>query len=121
MDNFNVITEPKDCTKYSLDEIINYLHFEYLHAIDPDDDSISNKQQFYCGITRNIGENLNRHNVKGYTVCCLCASCQIAAQVEEKLGKMGFDIGNPKNKMGNGGNEDSRIIYMIKKEKNFRK
>ena len=36
MDIFNVITKPKDCTKCSLDEIVKYLNFEYLHAIDPD-------------------------------------------------------------------------------------
>ncbi len=121
MDIFNVITKPKDCTKCSLDEIVKYLNFEYLHAIDPDADSISYKKLFYCGITGNIDENLSRHNVKGYTACCLCESYQIAAQVEEKLGEMGFDIGNPKNKMGNGGNKDSKIVYMIKKEDNFKK
>jgi len=119
MDMDNVITEPKDFTKSSIEEILGYFHFEYLNAVDLDDDP--NKQQFYCGITGNIEENLSRHNIKGYTACGLCASFDIAAEVEKQLYKMGFYIGTPKNKRGNGGNDNSRIVYMAKMEKGFKK
>ena len=78
--------------------------------------SISYKKLFYCGITGNIDENLSRHNVKGYTACCLCESYQIAAQVEEKLGEMGFDNREIlKTKWAMEAIKNSKIVYMNKK------
>lgn len=112
----NSITRPTDMATSSVDEIVNRFNFEYLNIVDLDKDP--NKMDFYCGITSNIEDNLKRHNVKGYAVCVLCKSYEIASEVEKKLGEMGFDIGNPPHK-GNGGNPDSCIVYMIEKEAGF--
>ena len=113
----NVITEPKDFTKSSIEEILAYFKFEYLNAVDLDDDP--DKQQYYCGITGNIGRNLSRHNVDGYMACALCDSYETASKVESLLGEQGFDIGDSQI-IGNGGNENSKIVYMIEKTNDFR-
>lgn len=88
----NVIIEPNDFAKASIQQILDYFHFEYLNAADLDNDP--NKQQFYCGITCDIDQNLSRHGVKGYMACALCDSFKTASEVESLLGKEGFDIGD---------------------------
>lgn len=103
-------------TDSSIDAIVQYFRFEYLHTVDLDNDP--DKMDFYCGITNNIADNLKRHNVDGYTACVLCKSFEIASEVEKKLGEMGFDIGNPPHE-GNGGKDDSCIVYMIEKLLDF--
>lgn len=113
----NVITKPKDFTKVSIQQILDYFHFEYLNAVDLDNDP--NKQQFYCGITCDIDQNLSRHGVKGYMACALCDSYETASKVESLLGEQGFDIGASQT-IGNGGNKNSKIVYMIEKIKDFR-
>lgn len=113
----NVITKPTDCTKSSITDILNYFNFEYLIAVDFNDDP--DKFQYYCGITGNIEENLSRHNVDGYMACALCKSYETASEVESHLGEEGFDIGDSQT-IGNGGNENSKIVYMIEKTKDFR-
>lgn len=113
----NVITEPKDFTKSSIEEILAYFNFEYLNAVDLDDDP--NKQQYYCGITGNIEDNLSRHHVDGYMACALLDSFETASEVERCLGEEGFNIGAT-NRTGNGGNEDSKIVYMIEITDSFK-
>ena len=75
---------------------------------------------FYCGITGDISANLSRHGVSGYTMCIECGSFAVAAKVEEHLYHLGFDIGDPNNKAGNGGNQNSTIVYMIEKVQGFK-
>lgn len=116
MDLENTITGPTDFTNGSVEDIIKFFNFQYLSAVDLDDDP--SKDQFYCGITGDISANLQRHNVKGYTACALCDSFETASEVECRLGEMGFDIGHP-NYEGNGGDENSKIVYMIKKTESF--
>lgn len=87
--------------------LINYKHGQMSH-------------DYYCGITNDIVSNLSRHGVSGYTACVACKSFEIAAKVEEHLYHLGFDIGNPNNKAGNGGSDDSTIVYMIEKDNNFK-
>lgn len=117
MDLENVITEPTDFTNKNVDAIVEFFKFEYLNAVDFDDDP--NKGQFYCGITGDITANLQRHNVNGYTACALCDSFETAGEVECRLGELGFDIGHS-NYIGNGGDENSKIVYMIKKTESFK-
>jgi hypothetical protein len=45
----------------------------------------------------------------------------VSSEVEAKLGEIGFDIGNPNNPAGNGGANDSTIVYMAYKEAKFQK
>ena len=113
----NIIVQPTDFTAKSVEEIVAYFNFEYLNAVDLDNDP--DKNQFYCGITGDIGSNLRRHNVNGYTACVLCDSFKTASDVEKRLGELGFNIGTS-NKAGNGGNENSKIVYMIEITSSFR-
>ena len=69
---------------------------------------------YYCGITNNVEENLRRHNIAQYLVACRCDNANIAAEVERLLHDTGFDTGNT-DVPGNGGTDDSVIVYMYKK------
>lgn len=108
---------PIDFTKVTIDEILSY--FKCKFRIDVESDKNPNKKEYYCGITNNIKQNLLRHNISRYLVCCQCASFDVAKEVEEKLGREGFDIGDVKHG-GNGGAEDSVYVYMVKKEEGFK-
>lgn len=110
-------TQPLDFTNSSIEEIVNYFDMVYLfeYMINK-----SKRKDFYCGITNNIKDNLKRHNVYSYTACVDCSSFDISSKVEKRLSQLGFDIGNPYNPSGNGGVDDSTIVYMLKKEGSFK-
>lgn len=38
----------------------------------------------FPGLSRNIAKNFYRHNMKIYTICCLCASFQVVFQAEKE-------------------------------------
>jgi len=114
----NTITTPIDFKDQSIDAIVSYfdtiyrmsnLNYDYTRA------------NFYCGITNNIEYNLSRHGIEGYTACVECSSFEISSQVEERLGNMGFDIGGPNNPAGNGGADDSTIVYMAFMDADFKR
>lgn len=114
----NNMTKPVDGTQMSVNAILQYFDGVYrtttiMHTIP--------RKDFYCGITNDIQNNLSRHKIAGYTTCVKCSSFEISSEVEAKLGEIGFDIGNPNNPAGNGGVEDSTIVYMAYKEDNFQK
>ena len=72
------------------------------------------RDDYSCGVTNDIENNLARHNIDSYLVGYECDTAEIAAQAEELLGNMGFDIGQ----VGHGGNgaaEDSVYVYMYRK------
>lgn len=110
-------TQPLDFTNSSIEKIVNYFDMIYLfeYMINK-----SERKDFYCGITNNIMDNLKRHTIIGYTACVNCSSFDVSSKVEERLGQLGFDIGNPNNPSGNGGVDDSTIVYMVKKEGTFK-
>lgn len=114
----NTITEPACYKKESVDDIVEYFKNAYLNAVKLNDDP--SKEQYYCGITCDVKQNLKRHKVNGYTACVECDSFETSSAVEYKLGEMGFDAGNSDN-VGNGGNVNSKIVYMIKKDSEFQK
>lgn len=118
MSTINKTTEPVDMTFFSVDVIAN--HFYNLFNINLLQEPDLRRDDFYCGITNNIPNNLSRHSIKGYFFCAYCASKDIAGQVEAKLGEMGFDIGEALNPAGNGGADDSTIVYMAYKEPGFK-
>ena len=43
-----------------------------------------------------------------------CENVDVAAEVEKRLGELGFDNGDTKT-LGNGGVENSTIVYLLKK------
>ena len=73
-----------------------------------------NKHDYYVGITNDVEENCERHKIDKHDLVCQCTTNQIAADAEEKLGEMGFDIGDPPH-TNNGGKVDTRYVYMFKK------
>lgn len=103
--------EPLDFRNCSPESICNY----FLTLVDIG----TSPKDYYCGITNNVGKNLQRHGVKEYLTCVRCASFKISAEVEKLLGEKEFDIGNPNNDAGNGGVKNSTIVYMIKKGNGF--
>lgn len=54
--------------------------------------------------------NIVRNQV-GAWICC---DIECATDIEKRMGKFGYDIGR-RNKAGNGANDDSRYVYILKK------
>ncbi len=119
MGKINAIAKPIDMAGYDVDTIAS--HFYNLFSLCLLQKPDLKRDDFYCGITNSIPNNLSRHEIDGYFMCVNCASQEDAGKVESKLGEMGFDIGNPNNSEGNGGVEDSTIVYMAYKETGFKK
>ena len=119
MSRINTETEPVDMTGSSVDGIVAYFfnRFNLSCFFNPK----YAKSDFYCGITNSIQDNFSRHGINGYFACVNCASKEIAGKVEATLGEMGFDIGHPKNPVGNGGADDSTIVYIVYKESGFKR
>lgn len=112
----NTMTKPIDMSGQSEREIFMHMISAFLMHYK----SGQMSREYYCGITSDIPTNLSRHGVSGYTMSIECGDFDIAAKVEEHLYHLGFDIGDPKNKSGNGGNQNSTIVYMIEKDQNFK-
>lgn len=81
-----------------------------------------NKNSFYCGITNDIDIRMQQHRDNGFNIvknkvgAWLCRDVECATEVEKCMGEFGYDIGRG-NKAGNGANEDSRYVYILKKGK----
>ena len=79
-----------------------------------------NKNAFYCGITNDIDIRMQQHrdndfNIVGNKVgAWLCRNAECATEVERRMGEFGYDIGRG-NKAGNGANDDSCYVYILKK------
>ena len=79
-----------------------------------------NKNAFYCGITNDIDIRMQQHrdndfNIVGNKVgAWLCRNAECATKVERLMGEFGYDIGRG-NKAGNGANDDSCYVYILKK------
>lgn len=100
------------------DEIVFYLHQWFIC------NSITSEQipnLYYCGITNDVDSRIATHKCEDHNgkdiktlVAIECDSQEIAAEVEDRMGNLGFDIGNPPHK-GNGAASDSRFVYLYKK------
>lgn len=81
-----------------------------------------NKNAFYCGITNDIDIRMQQHrdndfNIVGNQVgAWLCCDVECATEVERRMGEFGYDIGKG-GKAGNGANDDSCYVYILKKGK----
>lgn len=76
---------------------------------------------FYCGITNDLDIRMQQHREEDFTIvnnkvyAWICPTAQVAAEIESWAHKpVGFDIGKTHNK-GNGGKDDSVIVYLLKK------
>ena len=81
-----------------------------------------NNNSFYCGITNDIDIRMQQHRDNDFNIVSnqvgawLCRNVECATEVEKRMGEFGYDIGRG-NKAGNGANEDSRYVYILKKGK----
>lgn len=79
------------------------------------------KDSFYCGITNDIDIRMRQHREKDFNIvgnqvgAWLCCDVECATEVERRMGEFGYDIGRG-NKAGKGTNDDSRCVYILKKE-----
>lgn len=107
-----------DATKYSLNSIKERIDFIFESRYTPNE----LKNSFYCGITNDLDIRMQQHREKDFEIvndkvyAWICATALVAAEVEKLAGDAGYDIGATNN-MGNGGEEDSVIVYLLKKGK----
>ena len=107
-------TDAEDWSVYKIrDSIRNYVNTVLYDIGD-------NKNAFYCGITNDIDIRMQQHrdndfNIVGNQVgAWLCRNAECATKVERLMGEFGYDIGRG-NKAGNGANDDSCYVYILKK------
>lgn len=107
-------TDAEDWSVYKIhDSIRNYVNTVLYDIGD-------NKNAFYCGITNDIDIRMQQHrdndfNIVGNKVgAWLCRNAECATEVERRMGEFGYDIGRG-NKAGNGANDDSCYVYILKK------
>ena len=103
---------PVDVTGMSNGTICDMVNQAFLN-----DGRSTGKRDYYVGITNNIEENRNRHNVPHIAIYH-CKDADTAAEVEEMLGD-DFDIGDPLHR-GNGGRPDSVYVYLCYKSSTFK-
>ena len=82
-----------------------------------DNDNTSNKS-LYAGICKNVKDNMQRHENKSYVALVDCGTREKSGSVETKLGELKFDVGAIAD---NGGDDESTIVYVIKKDSEFKR
>lgn len=107
-------TDAEDWSAYKIrDSIRNYVNTVLYDIGD-------NKNAFYCGITNDIDIRMQQHRDNDFNIvrnqvgAWLCRDVECATKVEKRMGEFGYDIGRG-NKAGNGVNDDSRYVYILKK------
>ena len=110
----------KDATSYSIDLIVKLVNEQYLSYFNINKGET--KHDYYCGITNNLDKRMEEHRCEDFEIvedrvfAWNCENVDVAAEVEKRLGDLGFDIGDTKT-LGNGGVENSTIVYLLKKGK----
>lgn len=69
------------------------------------------KQNFYCGITKDLGQRNSQHDVSRVLYSVTADSFDAAKELEVALHKEGYDTGA---QLGHGV-EDSKTVYMYRK------
>lgn len=105
-----------DATNFSTEQIVSNMFFTYVTERKIGDI----RTDFYCGITNDLDIRMNAHRRNDFLIegdkvfAWKCRSADVAAEVEHRMGEMGFDIGDTET-FGNGGTENSCIVYLLKK------
>ena len=108
------VPKPYDGSNLSVYSIVSGIHS--LVNCKRDDGNTSNKP-FYAGICKDVKDNMQRHGNESYVALIDCGTREKAGLVETKLGELGFDVGERAN---NGGDDETTIVYVIKKDRNFK-
>ena len=109
------VPKPYDGSNLSVDSIVSGIHS--LVNCKRDDGNTSN-EPFYAGICKDVKDNMQRHGNDSYVALVNCGTRDKAGAVETKLDDLGFDVGERAN---NGGDDETTIVYVIKKNGNFKR
>lgn len=109
------VPEPENCKNLSVETIATAITSQVNNC--KDDGNISNKA-FYAGICKDVKDNMQRHGNDSYVALVDCGTREKSGAVEKKLKEYGFDVGK---RADNGGDDDSTIVYVIKKDSNFKR
>lgn len=110
----------RDATSLSIDQIVDLINNQYLSYFNFNEDKT--KDDYYCGITNNLDKRMDEHRRNDFEIvedkvfAWNCKNVDVAAEVEKRLGELGFDIGDTKT-LGNGCVESSTIVYLLEKGK----
>ena len=110
----------KDATSFSIDLIVKLVNNQYLSCFNFNEDKT--KDDYYCGITNNLDKRMDEHRRNDFEIvedkvfAWNCKNVEVAAEVEKRLGKLGFDIGDT-NTLGNGCAENSTLVYLLENGK----
>ena len=114
-ENNDNVPQPEDCADLSVDDIVTRIICQVNMVRDNGDTS---NKVFYAGICKDVKDNMHRHGNDRYVALVNCGSRDKSGSVEETLGELGFDVGERAN---NGGDDESVIVYVIKKDRNFKR
>jgi hypothetical protein len=109
------VPQPEDCKNMSVDTIVAAIFSQV--NISRDNGNTRN-DAFYAGICKDVEDNMKRHGNDSYVALVDCGTREKAGEVETKLGELKFDVGEKAN---NGGDEETTIVYVIKKDRNFKR
>ena len=109
------VPTPIDCSNKSVDSIVIGIH----SVVNCNRDNGNTRNDvFYAGICKDVKDNMQRHGNDRYVALVDCGTREKSGSVETKLGELGFDV---VARADNGGDEDSTIVYVIKKDKKFKR
>lgn len=112
--NNDNVPQPMDCKDKSVDAIVLAICSQVNFSRD---NGNTHNQSFYAGICKDVKDNMERHGNDSYVALVDCGTREKAGEVEATLGDLKFDVGEKAN---NGGDEETTIVYIIKKDRNFK-
>ena len=113
--NNDNVQQPQDCSNLSADSIVATIH-SIVNCCR--DNGNTRNDVFYAGICKDVKDNMQRHGNDSYVALVNCGTRDKAGAVETKLDDLGFDVGERAN---NGGDDETTIVYVIKKNGNFKR
>ena len=104
-------TNVESLTPGAIKDLLDNCFLNYFNGVS--------KRALYCGITNDLDIRMQQHRIHDFEIednkvfAFICSTAVIAAEVEQ-LAKDEYDIGDNEN-FGNGGEQNSTIVYLCKK------
>ena len=111
----NNVPQPEDYSDLPVEAIVTAITSQ-INVVRDDGDT--NNKSFYVGICKDVRDNMQRHGNESYVALVDCGTREKSGAVETKFGDLGFDVGDRAN---NGGDDETTIVYVIKKDSNFKR